>query len=214
MTKEEYAKLLKDPRWRDKRLEILERDDNKCTECGSNYRLHVHHKIYEDINPWEYNNEDLITLCSNCHKQYHEQNGNTYQVHSIIYNSDNNIKSENSQIETKIKTITKLTGIQKLTEKVRLSFPTKEYFLVRALDPLIEDIVSLSHEQTKAKFQLYRQFEGDIEGYISISISFKTPHLEKKIRTISDPSTLVWGKKRVKAKTKRKRRKTKTTKDI
>jgi 5-methylcytosine-specific restriction endonuclease McrA/ribosomal protein S27AE len=35
--------------------------------------MHVHHKRYiKGRNPWEYNNEDLITLCNWCHWKLHE----------------------------------------------------------------------------------------------------------------------------------------------
>jgi len=29
----------------------------------------VHHRYYENIEPWEYPDEALITLCENCHEQ-------------------------------------------------------------------------------------------------------------------------------------------------
>lgn len=36
--------------------------------------LHVHHKYYiEDKSPWEYDNDALITLCSDCHSETHNQ---------------------------------------------------------------------------------------------------------------------------------------------
>ena len=35
--------------------------------------LNVHHKYYrEGLDPWEYNDEALITLCPECHKNEHE----------------------------------------------------------------------------------------------------------------------------------------------
>lgn len=37
--------------------------------------LQVHHKRYiQDKNPWEYEDNDLITLCKECHNSYHEKN--------------------------------------------------------------------------------------------------------------------------------------------
>lgn len=40
-----YSQLLKDPRWQKKRLEILDRDDWKCTHCEAEHKtLHVHHR--------------------------------------------------------------------------------------------------------------------------------------------------------------------------
>lgn len=67
----DYKKLLLDPRWQKKRVEILQRDEFMCQCCYSTDKtLHVHHLIYfPDHSPWEYENHHLITLCENCHKQ-------------------------------------------------------------------------------------------------------------------------------------------------
>jgi hypothetical protein len=66
-----YSDKLKDPRWQKKRLEIFERDEFSCVCCGSeNNSLQVHHKIYiKGKEPWEYDNEYLITLCEDCHEK-------------------------------------------------------------------------------------------------------------------------------------------------
>ena len=76
-----YYELLKDDRWLDKREEILQRDNYKCISCKNKGEeeeystmqlgeyLHVHHLIYKKgAAPWEYENDDLITLCDDCHK--------------------------------------------------------------------------------------------------------------------------------------------------
>ena len=35
-------------------------------------QLHIHHKYYiKDRNPWEYENEALVTLCAECHQKRH-----------------------------------------------------------------------------------------------------------------------------------------------
>ena len=67
--KKSYSELLRSPMWQKKRLEIMERDNFTCQHCGCNdMELQVHHKVYhEDLNPWEYDNDDLITLCGCCH---------------------------------------------------------------------------------------------------------------------------------------------------
>lgn len=64
-----YSDLLKDPRWQKKRLEVLERDEWKCRECGSAQKtLHVHHTYYaKNRKPWEYESASLMTLCVDCH---------------------------------------------------------------------------------------------------------------------------------------------------
>lgn len=80
-----YSKLLTDPRWKDKRQVILKRDDYKCTKCERKVDLHVHHLKYYGEYPWSVKDEDLITLCCNCHEEEHKyvshQNGwITYQI--------------------------------------------------------------------------------------------------------------------------------------
>ena len=74
MTREEYTEKLKDPRWQRKRLEVLVRDEWTCTVCFEKEQtLHVHHRCYiPDLNPWDYPEESLVTLCEDCHRQEHE----------------------------------------------------------------------------------------------------------------------------------------------
>lgn len=64
-----YAEKLRDPRWQRKRLEILNRDSFSCVKCGDKKeQLQVHHKKYiRNIEPWEYDNDILESLCSTCH---------------------------------------------------------------------------------------------------------------------------------------------------
>jgi hypothetical protein len=88
-----YQELLQKPEWKSKRLSILIRDHNTCTICKqsplsiitdanglptllkSPINLQVHHKYYqEDLNPWEYPDDALSTLCYSCHKEFHLKN--------------------------------------------------------------------------------------------------------------------------------------------
>ena len=71
--KESYSALLKKPQWQKRRLEIYQRDEWKCQCCNdTETELHVHHKVYRDgLNPWQYEDNELITLCANCHGIYH-----------------------------------------------------------------------------------------------------------------------------------------------
>jgi len=64
-----YAEKLKDPRWQRRRLEIMQRDDYMCCNCGATEKtLNVDHKIYiKGRDPWDYPDEDLQTLCEDCH---------------------------------------------------------------------------------------------------------------------------------------------------
>ena len=71
-----YLDLLKSPKWYHKRRNIILRDGNKCTVCGRNILLIVHHTFYyEDFpDPWLYPDYSLLTLCNKCHKDWHEYN--------------------------------------------------------------------------------------------------------------------------------------------
>ena len=84
MKKEDYGKLLKDPRWQRKRLEIMQRDNFACVLCGdTESTLHVHHGYYKaGKKPWEYPDNTLMTLCEQCHEEVTFQNeevDNMYQ---------------------------------------------------------------------------------------------------------------------------------------
>ena len=102
-----YSEKLKDPRWQKKRLLILQRDNFTCCNCGSKEKtLHVHHKLYyANTEPWDYNDNVLITLCFECHEQeqYNESEfkglihdlllmGVSYSdLHRHLYNSQDSL---------------------------------------------------------------------------------------------------------------------------
>lgn len=68
-----YSEKLKNPKWQKKRLEILNRDEFTCRHCGDKETtLHVHHLRYKKkSDPWDYENEELITICEECHEIEH-----------------------------------------------------------------------------------------------------------------------------------------------
>ena len=72
----EFNEQYKSPEWQKKRLEILERDEFKCTSCGnSENQLHVHHYFYiKKLKVWEHDNMCLTTMCDDCHKLWHDIN--------------------------------------------------------------------------------------------------------------------------------------------
>ena len=64
-----YSEKLKDPRWQRKRLEIMQRDNFTCTQCGDTTDTqNVHHWQYSK-EPWVAKNEDLTTVCRSCHEE-------------------------------------------------------------------------------------------------------------------------------------------------
>ena len=74
--KKSFKDQYKSPKWQKKRLEILERDEFSCRECGSEEdTLHVHHYLYHKNKMlWEYDNIYLTTYCDPCHNYWHEIN--------------------------------------------------------------------------------------------------------------------------------------------
>lgn len=67
-----YSEKLRSVEWQKKRLEIMQRDEWKCTKCNAATFLNVHHTEYiKGFNPWEYEDSCLITLCEECHKKEH-----------------------------------------------------------------------------------------------------------------------------------------------
>lgn len=79
-----YSDLLKHPKWQKKRLLILDRDNWQCKACGSKEKsLHVHHYTYQKgKKPWEYDDENFITLCEICHSEEESfiRNENNYFI--------------------------------------------------------------------------------------------------------------------------------------
>ena len=75
-TQEPYSFLLETKEWGAKRTKILARDNYTCQHCGAHegegIQLHVHHKHYiYGLDPWEYKDSELITLCEECHSSLH-----------------------------------------------------------------------------------------------------------------------------------------------
>lgn len=79
-----YEDLLLRSEWKAKRDCILKRDNNKCQWCGKQENLQVHHKYYSKypnnvkVQPWNYPNDALITLCDECHQKAHKKKIKVY----------------------------------------------------------------------------------------------------------------------------------------
>lgn len=64
-----YAVYRSTPQWRERKMEITEIQRHRCAGCGSQERLHVHHRHYRTVR-----NEfpsDLLALCDRCHRREH-----------------------------------------------------------------------------------------------------------------------------------------------
>lgn len=90
MSRNAYAEKFKDPRWQQKRLEILSRDKFECRHCGAKEKqLHVHHLYYiKSRDPWAYPSGSLVTLCFQCHEREsgcEDYDGNTPREWELIF---------------------------------------------------------------------------------------------------------------------------------
>lgn len=170
MTKLEYTKLLKDPKWKSKRLEILERDNNTCSGCGKTDNLQVHHLIYEDAPPWESRNEDLITLCKLCHKEWHNKHKPGNRNYFIGFASNFTYDDDRQSVaKTKIITSKKLVDVL----KEEFKDDNDDSLIGTAVNKLILDIYNLSVIQNKGTFKITTKVTGDIEANISLIVSYK-----------------------------------------
>lgn len=102
-TKISYSELLKDPRWQKRRLTIMQRDHFMCRLCGdTTIPLNVHHTKYRNgLNPWDYSDDELITVCECCHKFIENAKG----IHGLNVCTEINgkcLKSKNPELRLKL----------------------------------------------------------------------------------------------------------------
>lgn len=76
--KGQEIKFYKSRPWKDKRKEILKRDNNECQSCKSKGRFSpadcIHHKIHLKDNPLlGLTNSNLVSLCNACHNREHPE---------------------------------------------------------------------------------------------------------------------------------------------
>lgn len=77
---EGYSKEMREQKhFEDRREAVLERDNHRCTQCGAEFPLVVHHNDGNGrgVHPSEANNDinNLVTLCRACHIKVHDPHG-------------------------------------------------------------------------------------------------------------------------------------------
>ncbi len=124
-----YSELLKDPRWQKKRLEIMRRDSFTCQVCGdTKTALNVHHKQYfNGKKPWEYKDEDLITLCECCHT-FAEKNKNIFGFNVCEDIRGSVLKSKSPDIKVRLYNFLNLSLIYLFDKSNK---PIKAFNIVR-----------------------------------------------------------------------------------
>lgn len=69
--KENYNIFLQSDYWKKVRQIKIEQTGRKCQICGSRKELSVHHNSYAHHYQEHKHLEDLVVLCRNCHKKFH-----------------------------------------------------------------------------------------------------------------------------------------------
>ena len=85
----QQTNLYRKPSWHERCKQIIQLDGETCCLCGRHEPevvLQVHHKKYiPGRKPWEYRQEDLITLCKGCHAREHNRLQNAIPQEGWIY---------------------------------------------------------------------------------------------------------------------------------
>lgn len=71
-----YGDYLQTEHWKDTRTRKLIEAGYKCQVCNSNGKLNVHHRTYENRGNEQL--DDLLVLCNDCHKLFHENGKLSY----------------------------------------------------------------------------------------------------------------------------------------
>lgn len=69
MHKVEYINYLKSEDWKERRKILMQQANYKCMKCGEK-ATQLHHLNYNNIGN-EILEDDVIALCSDCHKEIH-----------------------------------------------------------------------------------------------------------------------------------------------
>jgi hypothetical protein len=90
VTRVSYAEKLRDPRWQRKRLEVMQRDNFTCRHCfDKDSPLHVHHRVYcSGLDPWDYGDLALVTLCESCHEAQAEMSHAMFDLFFALWPKD------------------------------------------------------------------------------------------------------------------------------
>jgi len=102
-----YSEQLRDPRWIERRKEIIEKAGCKCEKCESENNLQVHHGMYmKGKLAWEYPDELLYCLCGTCHWDIQEfmnllnyEAGKKQLYADVIFNLVRDFKCDRNGVE-------------------------------------------------------------------------------------------------------------------
>lgn len=166
-------------RWQEKKNKILTRDNYTCAICGKHGNehtlMHVHHLTYKnckDGKAWNCPDEDLVTLCEDCHEK----------VHSGFPFKD---KTRNLYYYSNLSSFSNVPNLSDLASTEVIAFigcKNQEGKFINGCNILISDAFCENHEHMGYTFAsgLLRYdmtwVDGDSYGYFSISKDFTILH--------------------------------------
>lgn len=68
---QQYSEYLTTPKWKAKRLQVLERENYLCQGCQYAKAVHVHHTTYNNL--YDELLFQLVALCVDCHSRLHPE---------------------------------------------------------------------------------------------------------------------------------------------
>ena len=141
-TQKAYQDYLQTDIWRTIRAQRLAVDNNQCVLCGEE-ASHVHHRRY----PKEWGKEtvnDLVSLCSGCHKKHHEQQAGKYD--SVV----EYLRSYN-------KNISRLPGVEGFGHLIHFLSRFKDEIVEETKEAIFDELFTeygLEHKDFKTLFEL------------------------------------------------------------
>lgn len=138
-----YSEKLKDPRWQKKRLQIMDRDGFTCQCCGDKETtLNIHHKKYNG-DPWEASENDLMTVCEDCHYIIESAKGTDVLLEDLV------IRKRTNELDNKVIWI--LDKPAKVIHITVKPFGTNEYTVVTSISEegieIFKDLISILESQ-------------------------------------------------------------------
>ena len=183
----QYSQYLATPEWRNKTVEIKNRDGNKCLLCGEAENLVVHHLRYDSVDiehPGRERDSDLVTLCRGCHNKFHNAELNLrikfeeslaqlrIDISNLVHDRMvefyeeflNNAIEENKKYETNIKAQSKQIKSQLRKQLGRILEKDKEMGKIKDLVPISFNVDSSIKcqkpqiiDRTKERIRLWEQ---------------------------------------------------------
>lgn len=123
--------IINHPKWKQRRKDIIKRDNYTCQDCKSKSNLQVHHKYYNNLYLyWEYSDKFLTTLCKTCHNDLHD-----VTPISMLYESPYKFtKDINYAVSNKIYNLVKKINKSKIRTWSLVGMYSKKYKTFKRID--------------------------------------------------------------------------------